>query len=458
MTDPISRRWLKNWAGLDRPALLDERGTTISTFSGIENGAAEWRKKLQLPAGAVVAVRIGNHWAWPSIFLALLANQLVTLPLDASLRGEAAERVLSAAGASLLFDLKDGEITVQELVNPVPVWNGLAPDLLKVTSGSTGGPRLVRFTAGQLLADADNICATMGIDASDLNYGVIPFSHSYGFSNLITPLLVHGVPLVVAADAIPRAVIDGLRKTKATIFPGVPVFFQALSKTPGAPLPESLRLCVSAGAPLSSETTREFYMQFGHKIHSFYGASECGGICYDASESIELPPGYVGQPMQNVAITFLDRTGRIAITSNAVGSGYFPLNEPETLGDGVYHPGDLLESARDGYRIAGRLSEFINVGGKKLNPIDVEEVICRLPGVTQAVVFGVASERRVQSIIAAVVCKKSLTETDIRAHCLRHLNPWQVPERVWILPEIFVSERGKISRFELATRFAREHS
>lgn len=455
MTDPISRRWLENWAGSDTPALLDKDGAAIFSFAGIETDAEAWAKKLQPPTGAVVAIRIGNHPAWPAIFLALLRNQLVTLPLDASLRGEAADRILAAAGASLLLDLQDDEITVQKLVNPIPTWNGPAPHLLKVTSGSTGGPRLVRFTAAQLLADADNICTTMGIDAADINYGVIPFSHSYGFSNLITPLLAHGVPLVAAADAIPRAVIDGLGKTKATVFPGVPLFFQMLSKTQDARLPGTLRLCVSAGAPLPSETVQTFRAQFGRKIHSFYGASECGGICYDASESLDLPSGFVGQPMQNVKIALLDAGGRIAINSNAVGSGYFPADEPETLGSGVYRPGDLLDSVKGGYRIAGRLSQFINVAGKKLNPGDVEEVILRLPGVTQAVVFGIHSKRRGQSAIAAVVCEKKLTEADIRAHCLQHLSLWQVPEHVWLLPEIPITERGKISRFELAAAYCK---
>ncbi|HEY5895357.1 MAG TPA: class I adenylate-forming enzyme family protein [Chthoniobacterales bacterium] len=460
MTDPISERWREIWSeGTSlSPALLDEKGRGIASFAEIEAAAEQWSRQLKLTAGQVVALQIGNHPEWPAIFLALLRNQLVTLPLDASLRDQATQRILRAAGASLLLNLVNGEIALKALPNPPPIWNGPAPDLLKVTSGSTGNPRLVRFTAGQLLADADKICTTMGVESSDVNYGVIPFSHSYGFSNLITPLLGRGISLVVASDAIPRAVFNGLKETKATVFPGIPVFFQSLSKMQNTQLPETFRLCISAGAPLSPETVREFHMQFGHKIHSFYGASECGGICYDDSGELDLPPGFVGRPMQNVELTFLDDTGRIAISSDSVGSGYFPLDEPETLGGGVYHAGDLLEPALDGFRITGRLSQFINVAGKKLNPSDVEEVILQLPGVTQTVVFGVASERRVQSVIAAVACEKTLTDADIRAHCLRHLNPWQVPERVWLLPEIPVNERGKVSRFELATQFARDHS
>ena len=63
-----------------------------------------------------------------------------------------------------------------------------APALLKLTSGTTAAPRAIRFRSAQLLADAEQICDTMGITEADLNFAVIPLSHSYGFSNLITPL------------------------------------------------------------------------------------------------------------------------------------------------------------------------------------------------------------------------------------------------------------------------------
>ena len=92
--------------------------------------------------------------------------------------------------------------------------------MLKVTSGTTSEPRAIRFTAAQLLADYENICKTMGLRESDLNYGVASFAHSYGFSNLITPLLCDGMALVVSSDLIPRAIVEGIRSTSATVFPG----------------------------------------------------------------------------------------------------------------------------------------------------------------------------------------------------------------------------------------------
>ena len=67
----------------------------------------------------------------------------------------------------------------------------------KLTSGTTGESQLIAFTAAQLAADADNVVATMGLRPEWPNLGVINLAHSYGFSNLVTPLLLHGVPLIL---------------------------------------------------------------------------------------------------------------------------------------------------------------------------------------------------------------------------------------------------------------------
>src|SRR5437762_13797341 len=90
----------------------------------------------------------------------------------------------------------------------------------------------------------------MGIGEQDLNFGVIPMSHSYGFSNLLTPLIVRGVSLALSNDRMPRAIIDGLAATRAAVFPGMPVFYQSFCEMSEAPSLPDLRLCISAGAPL----------------------------------------------------------------------------------------------------------------------------------------------------------------------------------------------------------------
>src|SRR6266581_6298506 len=91
----------------------------------------------------------------------------------------------------------------------VPAIRGPLPDgvvHLKTTSATTGAPRLVAFTADQLMADAQNIVDTMGLNRDWPNLAVISLAHSYGFSNLILPLLLHGIPLTLLDSPLPEPV------------------------------------------------------------------------------------------------------------------------------------------------------------------------------------------------------------------------------------------------------------
>src|SRR5437899_7398564 len=184
-------------------------------------------------------------------------------------------------------------------------WGENPPTLLKFTSGTTAAPRAIRFRSEQLLADCNQICDTMGISDADLNFGVIPISHSYGFSNLITPLIARGVPMVLSQDRMPRGVLVDLARTDATVFPGMPVFYQAFCEMENVPALPNLRLCISAGAPLQVAVAKKFREKFKLPIHSFYGASECGGICYDRN-AFPAVTGLVGQPKRSVDLEIID--------------------------------------------------------------------------------------------------------------------------------------------------------
>jgi acyl-CoA synthetase (AMP-forming)/AMP-acid ligase II len=294
----------------------------------------------------------------------------------------------------------------------------------------------------------------MGITEDDVNFGVIPVSHSYGFSNLITPLLVFGVPLAMSDDRIPRAILEGLARTEATVFPATPVFFQKLGEMEKTPKLPKLRLCISAGAPLLRAGAEPFTAKFGLKIHTFYGASECGGIAYEAEETLPYEDGCVGTPMQGVKIIHgSDEIGAITVHGAAVGEGYFPECDEAALGGGRFVPGDLIRKAGKRMFVAGRVSDVINVAGRKLNPLEVEARLTEFPGVKQAVVFGVRSELRGEEPVACVAGRKIEREALIR-HCQERLSSWQIPRDLWIVDEIPSNERGKISRRAVAESYA----
>ncbi len=449
----------------NRAAIFDGHGNVINSFARIEERAVEFVRRLEpFSSGQVIAIQIGNHPDWPSLFLACLRKQLVILPLEQTISEEqqkvafetcrvVAAAVLSGSGVTLRRVLPLGTAAATTIA-----WRGQPPVLLKLTSGTTAAPRAIRFRSEQLLADCENICETMELTARDLNFGVVPISHSYGFSNLLTPLLARGIALALSNDRMPRAILDGIAASGATVFPGMPVFYQSLCEL--TPVPSKLRLCISAGAPLSAKLSEVFRKKFGCAIHSFYGSSECGGICYAREAS--AVPGFVGPAMHRVEIKLLDSddtvidgresvaVSRIRVHSRGVGDGYFPEPDEAKLGHGTFVPDDLLEKMPNGYRIVGRVSDLINVAGKKVHPAQVEAEILRCEGVRDAIVFARDSERRNQEIVACVVATGAVKEDELLAHCRARLSSWQTPRRIFLIERMPVNERGKISRRELA--------
>lgn len=415
------------------PAVFDPNGEVQRTFREIEKQARELEGEI---AGPVHPIDIGNHPDWPSHLLAALRRRVVALPLESSISPQQRENALRICASH--------------------DWRNEQTVLLKLTSGTTAAARAIRFRSEQLLADCIQICDTMAIREDDVNFAVIPLSHSYGFSNLVTPLLVRGVPMALSRDRMPRAVLDGLARTDATVFPGMPVFYQAFCEMETTPALPKLRLCISAGAPLPLAVARKFREKFGQPIHSFYGSSECGGICYDREARLE-EAGFVGAPMTGVKIEVLEpmaRATRVRIQSAAAGDGYFPEPEEERLGAGFFTPDDLLSRSGDGFRIVGRVSDVINVAGKKVNPAEVESELLRFAGVRAAVVFGRDSVLRNEEVAACVAANAEIREAELLDFCRQRLSGWQVPKRIFFVEEIPVNERGKISRRELAQRFA----
>lgn len=438
------------------PAIYSATGEVVRTFLEIGLEAVKIARLLdRIPPKSVVAIQLGNSERWPEVVLALWRRNLIPLPLGDMGPTELAVTLGTCRVAALVTN-DGGPLIVHRrpVGDDAAQWLAPVPDFLKLTSGTTNAPRAVRFRADQLLADCEQICGTMGISSHDINFGVIPFSHSYGFSNLILPLLVLGVRLVVSDDRLPRAILDGLAQSRATVFPATPLLFQKLAEMEKPQEVPELRLCISAGAPLSRDTAGAFSVKFRLKVHTFYGASECGGIGYDATEPRRYEDGFVGTPLNGVSVeSESDEPGPITVYGTAVGDGYFPDEDPAVLGGRSFIPGDLIQCTERGMYLLGRTSDLINVAGRKLNPLEVEVRLAEFPGVRQVVVFGVKSVLRGEEPVACVVADKGFVSEALLRHCQEHLSPWQMPRDVWVVAEIPATERGKINRRELAESY-----
>jgi long-chain acyl-CoA synthetase len=433
----------------DQPAIYGENAQIVRTFNDIESERLHWREQLAgFEPGSTIMVQLSADCSWPAILLACLDLSLVMVPLEFQVTGAQLENVTRVTNPHA--SVRGTVISRRHSASPA--WPEPPPDLLKMTSGTTGLPRAIRFRESQLLSDCRNICATMGLLATDINFAVIPFAHSYGFSNLVTPLLYQGTRFVASQDPLPRAIQHQVQISGATVLPATPAIFQALCSLPENDHLGQIRLCISAGAPLPAGTVHQFFDRFGLRLHSFYGSSECGGIMFDREGRLDALSGFVGRPMDGVEILRLPND-RIEIRGPNVADGYFPEAEPDVLQAGRFIPGDLVRWEGDSAQVYGRASDVINVAGKKFHPSIVEEHIRKLPGVLDVIAFGVPSPNRNEDLVALVMGDVPMARQTLEAHCRAGLADWQVPREFQVVTELPVNARGKVSRAELAAEY-----
>jgi long-chain acyl-CoA synthetase len=418
--------------------------------------------------GHVVLSAAGNRPGFVAVAVACRALDLVLLPVDAGTTMPEIVELMQRLGAAALVLPADSAGATEGPTLPLgddlslvvwgppsggPSTTGAA--VMKLTSGSTGMPKATITTEAQLIADARQIMEGMRIGPDDAQICAIPLSHSYGMSVILMPLLLQGTPIVMRDSFVPAQLPADARACGATVFPGVPFMFQHfLAHPPADGWPPTMQKLMSAGARLPGETSRDFFAAFGVKIHSFYGTTETGGIAYDDSEMMD-DGDTIGPPLPGVTIGFVpqagmpDGTGRIFVRSAAVSSGYAG-EQHESFRDGGYLTGDYgAFDERGRLRLTGRVSSFVNVAGKKVEPEEVERVLRQMPGVRDACVTSAVDARRGEQVVACVVGATELTVFAIRQFCSGRLAPHKIPRTILFVEAIPTTARGKLDRAAL---------
>ncbi len=364
-----------------------------------------------------------------------LAGRLAALPAAANTiiaRGTPTDIVLAVLQA-----WRDGQAVLPLEASAPP------PDLttnlpagtahLKLTPGIEGKPRAVFFTADQIAADADRLVAAMNLRPGIPNLAAISLTHSYGFSSILLPLLLHGVPVHAVEVPFPKVMADAIDAHDAVVLPAVPSMWRAWHRA-GFLRPERIALAVSAGAPLSLELEHAVFANGGLKLHNFYGASECGGISFDASDTPRTSAADLGTPLDGVAVT-LDASGRFHIASSSVALGYQAARDGEVLGGGSFLTQDHGRIKGGHLLLDSSGAESINVAGRKIGPAKIEAALMATGLLEKARVFGVPSHdpERVEEI-TALVKLKSGTLDQLRQRMSGTLEGWEMP-RHWMTPE-----------------------
>ena len=325
---------------------------------------------------------------------------------------------------------------------------------VKTTSASSGGPKSILFTAEQLAADAANIVSTMGLRPEWPNLACISLAHSYGFSNLVLPLLLHGIPLIFARTPLPEMMVRAASRALAITIPAVPALWKAWHEAKA--IPSNTRLAISAGAPLPLPLETAVFESCGLKIHNFYGSSECGGIAYDRAATPRLNAALAGSALDNVRLT-LSANETLVVKSSAVGECYWPVSENSggPLTTGRFETTDLAEIRDGNVYLRGRLTDVLNIAGRKASPENIEAALRLHPAVIDCVVFGIpdSTRDRTEVVVAAIHTRSAIPVSDLAQFLSQKIPAWQIPRHWWFTEEIQPNSRGKISRAEWKRRF-----
>jgi len=295
--------------------------------------------------------------------------------------------------------------------------------VLQYTGGTTGRPKAAMLTHRNLVANALQCRAWFRAEPGTATVlAAIPFFHVYGMTVAMNYPMLEGATIVLETRPDPSEILRLIHKYHVTEFPGVPALYQAINHHPkvGRYDIRSIRVCLSGSAPLPVEVATKFEQLTGGHLIEGYGLSEASPVTHANPIVGERRVGTIGLPAPNTDQKVVDletgtrtlgvgEAGELLVRGPQVMLGYYhqPEETAAVLQDGWLRTGDVASIDADGYAtIVDRKKDLVNVGGFKVYPREVEEVLYQHPNVAEAAVIGVPDEALGEVVKAFVVLKK----------------------------------------------------
>ena len=362
--------------------------------------------------------------------------------------------------------------------SPRPPGVKVTPDdlaVLQYTGGTTGVPKGAMLTHRNLVANFTQMRSWL----TDLKEGeerflsVAPFFHVYGLTvGLNVAISIASTVICVMMGLFDtRLVAQQIARHRPTIFPGVPAMYLAINQLKEVQQYNlnSIRVCVSGSAPLPLEVQTQFERLTGAKVVEGYGLSEASPGTHVNPIYGQRKVGSIGLPLPDTEARIVDtetgerelpvgEAGELVIRGPQVMKGYW--NAPEetaaTLRGGWLHTGDIARMDEDGYFfIVDRKKDLVIVGGLKVYPREIEEMLHGHPKVKEAAVAGVSHRVRGELLVAQVVLKDGVADDPraIRRELVEFLKerlaPYKVPRRIEIASALPKTAVGKVLRREI---------
>ncbi len=338
------------------------------------------------------------------------------------------------------------------------------PDVctLLLTSGSTGAATAFGFTRAALAASASAVARRLRLTPDDRWALSLSLGHIGGLSLVVRGVITGaGVRLWPAFDA--GALARAIARRQVTHLAVVPVMLRRLlAALGGQPIPPSLR-CVLVGGAAASRTLLDEAWATGLPIATTWGMTETASQVATAPPDLaRRRPGTAGRPLRGLEVRTtpegaLQVRGPTLATLAVPGPGASPRALPRD-------PGGWL-ATRDVGRvdsgglvwIQGRADAIIVSGGLNVSPGEVERVIETLPGVREAVVFGLADEEWGEVVAAVIEAGPGAVKAcDIDRHCRERLARGRCPSRIVVVDSLPRTWTGKVMRARVRERFGPE--
>ena len=465
-------------------AIIDESGSY--TYAQLA--------RMAMGAGAVIAAqtqRPGIGVLLPSgvgfvasFFGALLAKRFV-VPINFLLGDREVAHCVADSGmdtvitvpqlAGKIKDLGLKVIDVTQLAAmaasaspPTPTTPAASDDLavLMYTSGTSGLPKGVPLTFGNLQSNVDSSIAHVAFERQHKFLGIIPLFHAFGMTAMLLAPIQLGATIVYMARFSPVGALNAIKQHGISIMGGVPSMFGAMLrlKDPSTEDFKTIYAMISGGEPLPSSLREAFGARFGVTLYEAYGMTETSlAIAVNTPQMHKA--GSVGKAIPGMQIRIVDDTGNpvsagaegeICVKGPMVMKGYHDLPDETAAvmtSDGYFKTGDLGRIDQDGFLfITGRKKDLIIVAGEKASPREIEEMLMSHPSVAEAAVIGVKDVSRGEVIAAFVIARegRALEADELRAFCREQgLAQWKVPRQVHIVPDLPRSPIGKVLKREL---------
>ncbi len=393
-------------------------------------------------------------------------------------------RMISTTGQSFVRIATLSELPPPTSANTLPELDTMGADdpaMLMFTSGTTGAPKGVVLSHGNILSSAEALRIAWQWQRTDRLVLALPLFHMHGLGVGVHGTLLAGASAVIVQPFDVDSVLNTVKEQQATLLFGVPTMWVRFAASPRVGELAALRLCVSGSAPLAAETWNALAVDGGQRVLERYGMTETVMNVSNPHDG-DRRAGSVGLALPGVEIQLRPASsanaqhdgqahepGEIVLRGPNVLRSYWERPEATAEAfteDGWFRTGDLGQFDSDGYlRIVGRSKELIITGGFNVYPREVEETLASHPAVREAAVVGKAHHEWGETVVGFVVLEPGFVATltpqqankggnealldELFAFAADHLAKYKRPRELHIRTELPRNALGKIVRSEL---------